>query len=845
MGALSTSAQSIKDLLSTQQPPPEQQQDGQGYTEPSSIQPVTETVQDKLKAMGAKDPDKVLGDLIKIRRLQKSLNAPQRRAKIMSSLKAIEYDKGNQYIVPDPYSTSWYDPFSEEAGSGEASGTEQGKGNPYVYRYQTNIIQWLRGVFVAALSAAIPRVEYWPDDAESDLDNRASQTRSRAARMIGRQNDEKAMLKLALDNLFLTGSYFRYTRWSMDPKITGFAYEDTVDWQAREVLPNRYSCPDCGQDTPVDLSNFSPDQKQQCMNCGGSLDSSNFQPAQKVNMPVVTGQRKVPKGQVRQSIYSCLQWDMDVYADLDGGSPMDATPVGDLECEISAGALRQMYPLAWDKVKSGQTDTSNPDGDITRNARLRAYSPSLVRNISGQWQRPTYHRTWFQPESFNLLEKKQDADLLQELFPDGCCLSTINDDSLDIRAAELTKEWTWGGTKNGVGAYPPAVVQTAMDFQDRINDIANTIHEYNDRLACPPILYNPKMVGEGLSGMFLAPGSMVPAPANPDMQRGLADAFFQPKFSLDNGIYGYAESLMTAVQLLTGITPQTYGGTQEGIETATGQEQALKTAMGVLWRLWDGVRGEHAQAAEIAVDCLAKNASDDMRDVVEGEDSPGFKNEDIRLADLDGHARAYPDADQGYPIGFEQERDLYRQMLLSAGNGSKGNELILEMLDDFENQRLMMRYLGPPDMVLPIAKARDKVLSDIAMLVEQEPTEGMDPTGQSPVPVQLPSVMPDPDFDFQYPKVLIATAIKYGLKNYDELRGTPALENLRLYIKLAAFFEARKSAQDQMGVAPPNLQPGGPQAGTSAPPQLTAGSQVGPTPMPPQPNPPTPMKLVH
>ena len=40
-------------------------------------------------------------------------------------------------------------------------------------------------MYVSVLKASVPRVEWWPDNAEDDLDNRAAETRSRAARMIG------------------------------------------------------------------------------------------------------------------------------------------------------------------------------------------------------------------------------------------------------------------------------------------------------------------------------------------------------------------------------------------------------------------------------------------------------------------------------------------------------------------------------------------------------------------------------------------------------------------------------------------------------------------------------------
>jgi hypothetical protein len=158
--------------------------------------------------------------------------------------------------------------------------------------------------------------------------------------------------------------------------------------------------------------------------------------------------------------------------------------------------------------------------------------------------------------------------------------------------------------------------------------------------------------------------------------------------------------------------------------------------------------------------------------VLLGAESPGFKNETIPLADLAGSARAYPEADQGYPIGYEQQRELYRE-LLGMADGKAPNPLVMEMRGNYKNRRLVLRYVGDSDMVLPEQPARDQVLEDITKLVDPkaEPIPGTDPvSGQ---PVDLPSVMPDPDFLKDFWDVAIGAVVEYGLNNAKMMETNP------------------------------------------------------------------------
>ena len=209
-----------------------------------------------------------------------------------------------------------------------------------------------------------------------------------------------------------------------------------------------------------------------------------------------------------------------------------------------------MFPACWDLVKSGTSEAANPNEDMERIALMRVSLPTAYRNAVTPTQMPMYHRIWFQPDSVGTLDNQTDAKELEDIVQEGIKVVVINNKIIHACYSELTKEWSWCGAAKGRGAYPPAPVEVALDFQDRINDRANTIDEFHDRAGSPPILFDQTILGEALNGKFLPPASLLGIPANRDIGRKLEDAFWQPTFHMDNGIYNWLDKLLQLVQLL-------------------------------------------------------------------------------------------------------------------------------------------------------------------------------------------------------------------------------------------------------------------------------------------------------
>ena len=816
-------------------------QDGQGAPEVSPRTPAGGDP-DERKALFFKTQDPM-----KLKRYEKHMVniwkrhiedwAIPRRMKLRDVLRAIEYNKGNQYISWDPFSFAYYNPFAVGSLPGQTEGSQQGTDEANIYQATANIIQWLRRVWTSYLGGAVPRVEWWPGDSESDLDNRCAQARGRAYRKIAGDNMDKGFLALCLDYLFLTGSYFTYTKWSMDKSITGTHFEPIMGWQDQEILPNRYICPNCGTKTPANLDSI--DRRPPCPTCGRPLSSADFYPAQKIKMPVQTGQREVPNGQVRWDVWNILNMEGMPQASPQGGGVIGNSPLWDLSCLVTKGALRRMYPGAWEKLRNADQDTSGTDTEITRIAQIRALTPGTQRGVVVAPNQLSYHRVWFNPDAIYGLEDASKGEIqeMADLIRDGCMAVIQEDTILDIREAQATKELTWCGAEQDAGAYPPAPVMPALDFQDRINDRGNSIDEFHDRCGNPPILYDAYVFGDALNGKFLPAGSLLGTAANRDIGRKLSDGLWQPEFHMDNGIYNWLQELLQMVQLLVGVNPQSYGGSDKNIKTAAGQQQALSTSRAAQGGYYQSVTTEWAVRANLSVDCFANNATKDDYLITKSDDSADFLKEPIRLVDLRANAVARPEANQDYPIDYDQQRELYRE-LIGMASGREPNPLVMEILDTFENRRQAMLYLGPPDMELPEQVARDKVLKDITtiMTTDQPIVPGQDPATMQPV--EKPVVEPDYDIDRDYLiPVTIPTVVRYALKNYQMRQQKPQnWQALILYLQIARQYVKEVEAESILTQGAPGWQgvlgqpakPGGDQgAGPSGTPPAAAAPQTG------------------
>jgi hypothetical protein len=737
----------------------------------------------------------------------------RRRMILRRILKAYEFFKGNHFISFDPESFQWFDAldamFSQQAGA-ENEDLD-------LYQFATNFYQMFGFAFVSALSTQLPKTQFLPENAEEEEDIATAKASSRIQEIIQRQNKIKSLHKQGLLFLWMAGSYFRHVRYVVDADRAGTHKEPVIKLKTQIIFPDRFICPGCASLVPIDGKKV--DQAgMRCPNCGTQMGGNDFYPAEEAELPSVEGSEDVPNGMVAHTLYSALMVDAAPWA-----KTLSETPILSVEEEVDLAALREMFPGKWKELATS-LGPINADNQMERQMRQYVYSESGSRSNFIQDMQPTLSRTWIQPFALNKIDDQATAKKLRRLFPKGLLLINVGDLFLSATSAKLTEEWTWAGTVEEIfGLFPPAVGDAAIPVQDRINDVANIVHEYMDRIACGMVLYNSNLIdGESLDGTPFVPGRLTGLKMKQVASaqgNKLEDAIVQIKAEIDSAMYTYQEKLVFTAQMLVGTPPQIYGGSGDpNIQTKGGQEQQLTTAMGKLGLFWDNIRQENADAAELSVKCAARNMTDDWISVVTDE-SKQYRNNYVRLDEMKGNVHAYPETDQGFPMTYAEIKAFWEKLIMANESGK--NPYINAIMDEPENQEEIATWTATPGMIVPGRDMRNKVLQQIDKLMQGKPIRTTVPIpggqpGQPPMAKQImmPSVMPNRELDEL--DVTVKTVKRWAQKYWEKEQENPnGWQNLLSYYRLAYQWGMEEAQKKQAAQGPPPQggQPQLPQGG--------------------------------
>lgn len=729
----------------------------------------------------ALDPE-LQAALIEIRRRFKQQYQPKRLIFVRECMRSFEALRGNTYALLNDRNAA-LDTINELM-----QGLVDGGDDPSVHDHNENIYQMFCLSFIAALMVNLGKVRYQPADADDEEDIEIAKKGSTIHAYNERKNDEEALNQLKLLYLWTTGSYFRYVRYKITEEA-GFSYEPQIQVQRTQVSPDRYVCPQCGAETPD--ASIPPFQDPECRDCGASLQQSDFYGGEFMDLPVKVGEIEIANGMTAFDIVSGLNVDANPDVELKDSEILD------YQVDTSAGALRTAYPAMYNAISPSQGEDAAADGDASKMARQLQTTPgSNSKPLTTEGQ-ITYSRCWITPVAFNQLENQEIANRLKEKFPNGCKLSLCGAEVfLDAVPERLLDHWTWCGTIKGLGMYPFAVGKVVLDLQERLTDVVNIEHAYLARLAFGTILYDADVIdGDALAARFLTPGNMTPVMRTDDetgVSKSLKDLMYQPEFHVDPKIFDQSEKLTSRAQLLAGILPQIFGGSDPHVETKGGQEQALNTALGRLKQFVNQMRGESARAARISVKTSIDNMDEEMKIVEEGETANAYQTVRLLKAELNGDFFCYPETAEGFPATYEQ----IQQRIMTLLTAKQVVPALAALMSDPDNAASIARYVLPDQMTMPGDEQRAKVKKVINRLAQGKPGLAPDPNGK---PIPVPSIMPEPDVDD--PSVCQTLAKKWLLKNFDqEETNRNGYANVLAYLKVSAQMAREQQAQAALTV---------------------------------------------
>jgi hypothetical protein len=780
-------------MATTLAPPPQMpvpQNTQAAPKDPTAESPSTLTGEQVAQQQGL-EPD-LQAALISLRTTFKQRYQPKRTVFVRETMRSFQALRGNTFALLNDRNAA-LDTINELM-----QGLVDGGDDPSLHDHNENVYQMFCLSFIAALMVNLGKVRYQPADADDEEDLEIAKKASIIQAFNERLNDEDALNQLKLLYLWTSGSYWRYVRHTIDSQRAGSSYEPDIKMQSIPISEDGHLCPQCGGFTP-DSSLHAFSSGNQCASCGSALQQKDWYEGQSMDLPVQVGEIETANGMTAFDIVNGLMVDANPDA-----MDLKDTEILDYSVDCSASKVRSAFPEMYSQI-TPLTGTDAGSDDAARMARQEQTTPgSNSKPITAEGL-VTYSRCWFQSWAFYELEDKTLADRLKAKFPKGCKLTLCGADTfLDACEEPLMDHWTWCGTIKGLGLYPFSVGKCVLDIQERITDVVNIEHAYLARLAFGTILYDADFIdGNAIASRVLTPGNMTPVSRTDEETGGskaLSDLMFQPEFRIDPEIFKQSERLTARAQLLAGIMPQIFGGSDPNVQTKGGQQQALSTALGRLTQFVNQMRGENARCARISVKCSVENMDEELKIVEQGEMANSYETVKLLKAELNGDFFTYPEMAEGFPSTYEQIQSRVMQLLTSKNPVPA----LAQMLADPDNAATVARYVLPDQMTLPGDEQRAKVKKVLNRLAQSKAIVQQGSKG----PVAIPSIQPEPGVDD--PEACAKLAKKWLLKNYDQIETNPnGYANVLAYLKLCTQMAQEQAAQAAINMQAAQAQHGG------------------------------------
>ena len=671
-------------------------------------------------------------------------NIYARRQEIRKVRQARLFWKGKQYIWWSERDQAFHTPFDTSATQSSDSGDDMPR-----YQYVTNIYQPFGLSLMAALSQSTPQTRLFPESPADERDITTARAGTKVIEYLERANDARGLLQDTAFYLYTDGKVGGYVRYVVDGQRFGHTEQDVFEPADVTLAPARAVCADCGWEgdpfsagavgdelatasqeandasaasvrarhvVPLQPGRESEggvevkDARPTCPQCGATMTEADVTPAETVRVPRRTGMERVPNGQEVISIVGALELKTPVWAREQHEFPY---LIWGIEAHISK--LKAAYPHAADRITPGGL---GGDEEYERIARLTVAQGSTMIEQTGDVlaNLVTFQRAWLRPWAFYAIDDSPTREQLLALFPDGCYVAFAGETYCESRNENMDDHWRVLHAMPGDGQDRPALGESLISVQERLNDLANIAIETYE-YGIPSTFVDSEIIDlEALEEQTNAPGAIYPVHPRPGQPVG-AGFYSTPQASLSPDLLRHMSDLFGPVaQFLTGAFPALFGGEMENQKTASGYAMARDQAMGRLGLPWGRIRSFYSELMLLGLECFRRNRVEDLQLPVVSS-SGDWSAETIHLADLSGRVRVYPETDENFPVSWAQQRQSLFQLMGLLGN----DPTFKQAMSDPENMAVLKRLAGLDDLALPGDEARVKQFREITQLLAEPP----------------------------------------------------------------------------------------------------------------------------
>lgn len=712
--------------------------------------------------------------------------AQDRMERIRVMMLNVMMEKGIQWVGWDQTSNCWFDALAELRNNGQVEDGE----SIDLERWMNNITLMFKQVFVGNLTRAVPKSVVRPANAEKPKDVQTAKAAEDLVDILDRKNKARKLQRTIWETMYSFGCYFRYTRPVLDGVENG--YDEELNFTDLEIqTPARMKCMRCGLETPMEmLPQAAPGQMMQCPGCGSSMGAESYYAAGEGNRISLqaAGVNRVPRASVRQSIHSPLEVDLDPNC-----KEWWQTSVLRFNREINLGSALKSFPDYRDKIEAGASDSLSPNADWEKLMRTQERSvTSGYASDLGQ-QRPTYSMVWMNPEAYYFKRKYDYAARMEKAFPEGCLVEMIGSVCVGVRPAVMRDDWSSARLYESYGPYCPSIAERVVPFNQRFNAAMQMLDDWMQRSSTGiNVMDGSRLDKQKVDKRPLLPGHVFEVPMRINGEaRPLSETFMHYDLPMNPAAWSYPQMLLTFCELIAGLPPQAFGGgTQENVDTATGQAQMLSQATEGMQPYWENVKDECAAAAWNEVKWAKKlMQAGAMQKVWRAEEArgAGWRNKMVDWDQMQGEVEIYSDEDQGLPVTPDQLRQTFILMFQEL---SKGNPAAQEWFGVPSNADQVLSTMIPGS-VSPVAAQITKTQMDIQILLQQPMQTILGPNGEE---IQKLPVEPDKNFeDYTTAKECVR---RFAIEECDLRFSNPeAWERLNLYIEQLEDMDAQVAAE--------------------------------------------------
>jgi hypothetical protein len=691
-------------LANTSEPPALSQQPGTIVEKEGDIAPESSTVQygTNFERLAELSPQisAALHDLV-YQFNQEDLHA--RRDEVKRIRLAREFWKGLHYLYWDEETQNWELPF-QVAGQKPKDSEELPR-----YSYVTNFYQAFGLSIIAVFSKKPPNVKLWPQSARQPEDVATAKIGSDIVDVIKKNNRVAGLFTELAWYLYVDGSAAGYVRYVVDGDRFGYHKEDQIVEQLQKIEPDRFVCPECGAENPVEGT---PRMINLCASCGEYMGDDDLIPGATVPVPVKTGQIDMPNGQEEITIIGKLELKIPSWA-----TRFVDFPYLQWQTEIHTSKLRAIYKHAAKQIKVN-TGAGASLGSETheRETRLSLKSGTLSA-VQGDPSSNliTFTRTWIRPWAFYLLDDDAMRDQLLQLFPKGCYVAFASDTYCESRNESMNDKWRILHAYPGDGQSRPAMGDSIIPINKRFNDLSNIQQETYEFGIPPTYMDNRLLDRQAVGTQKCLPGSFYFVTGRPAMT--VRDGIYTPPPSqvAPDMLQSMADLMGPVAQFLTGSIPALWGGEMESNETAAGISIARDAAMGRLGLVWEAIKEFWSDLMMLGIECFRKNRSGDLEIPLEGKGGK-WNSKYIKEADLKGNLFATAELDETFPQMYSQLRATVMQLMESQ------DPYVQEIMGNSANVKMTKRLLGLDQYVVPDEDSETKQYREIEMMLQSQPT---------------------------------------------------------------------------------------------------------------------------